>query len=340
MNYLTRLEKYRKKTITREDLASLFDIYEDNVLYEIISSLSQYLQPIVSSATNGSMKYPIYNKYHIILNKEPDQKLLAEIQSLHPLLHGSSWLIKHPQDYERFSLRLKQLSTWFFQHGKDTLPVSRKERSFEIFNEEKMLEEDTGLPAVLRKIGLTKEDLYFYNTPEYCFHDFIPVRKENMTLLILENKDIWFNLRRIFFEENKHTLFGTAYDGLVYGAGNGVTTKNALAESTNFLGLQQVHYLYWGDLDREGLNIFLRLCENNTQSDIKLFVPAYQNMLAMSIDRQLPDSEDKREKMDDYTQIYASLGTYAFQAEKYIQENKRLPQEIISYAVLKERMDK
>ena len=45
---------------------------------------------------------------------------------------------------------------------------------------------------LLRSIGVSGEDLYYYETPEQCFSDYIPLRKSKMTLLICENKDIWF----------------------------------------------------------------------------------------------------------------------------------------------------
>ncbi len=78
---------------------------------------------------------------------------------------------------------------------------------------------------------MSEEDLGFYNTPEYCFHDYIPERKNSMVLLICENKDIWFNIRRCMFEDNYKSLFGVPIDGVVFGNGNEVTKKQgALTE--------------------------------------------------------------------------------------------------------------
>ena len=75
------------------------------------------------------------------------------------------------------------------------MPVSRKERSFEIFEQEKILD-DSSIKSLIKSLGITQDDLCFYDTPEYCFHDYIPQKKNNMVLLICENKDIWFNIRR------------------------------------------------------------------------------------------------------------------------------------------------
>lgn len=53
----------------------------------------------------------------------------------------------------------------------------------------------------------------------------ISLKKEQYGLLICENKDIWFNIRRCMFENNYKSLFGMHIDGVVYGDGNKVSQK-------------------------------------------------------------------------------------------------------------------
>ena len=215
--------------------------------------------------------------------------------------------------------------------------VSKKERSFEIFDEEKVLD-DRGFCTFLEHLGITPETLRYYETPEYCFNDYIPEHKPQMTLLICENKDIWFNIRRMMFEEQKHVILGTYIDGVVYGCGNKVSGRNALRTYTNFLGAD-VSYLYWGDIDRAGLNIYLSTLRNNEGVSVQLFIKAYEEMLSLAHNRCIPRSNDERERLDNYAPIYELIEPKLrpFMAE-CISNNKRIPQEIISYATLKALM--
>jgi hypothetical protein len=198
--------------------------------------------------------------------------------------------------------------------------------------------DDAALAALLEKLGLTADALGFYDTPAYCFHDYIPVHRENLTLLICENKDIWFNLRRRMFENHVRNILGTRIDGVVYGCGNKVSEPEALTHYTDFL-CASVTYLYWGDIDREGLNIYLRLVKNNPQLSVQLFVPAYTEMLHRAQMRTMPDSADHRERMEDYTSVYESFALCERDVfQEIICSNKRVPQEIISYADLEKYM--
>ena len=167
-----------------------------------------------------------------------------------------------------------------FCRSENTISISRKELSFEIFDEEKALDDKT-FCALLERIGITADTLAFYDTPEYCFNDYIPDRKAQMTLLICENKDIWFNIRRMMFENNATNIFDTHIDGVVYGCGNKVSGMDALTSYTEFIG-SEVKYLYWGDIDRAGLNIYLSAVRANPNINIKLFVRAYEEMLRLA----------------------------------------------------------
>ena len=160
-----------------------------------------------------------------------------------------------------------------------------------------------------------------------------------MILLICENKDIWFNIRRVMFEDRASELFGIQLDGIVYGCGNQITQKNALKNYTRFMQCEQITYLYWGDIDRAGLNIYLNAVRSNPNLSIQLFFPAYEEMLRLAQKTELPDSADQRELVEDYSSIYAGISqeNRPF-IEESIAHNKRIPQEIIPYTYLKNTM--
>lgn len=339
MKHIEKLKKYGKKTISKTDLENIFAVFSDKELFEIISVLSeqQILFPIKSSKTNGNRLYPIYLKYKVSLPQDTYEAELKEISALHPLLQSNGCLQSKPEEYKKYRFLLQKLDRYLFCRSENTISISRKERSFEIFDEEKALDDKT-FCALLEHIGITADTLTFYDTPECCFNDYIPNRKAHMTLLICENKDIWFNIRRIMFENNATNIFDIHIDGVVYGCGNKVSGMGALTTYTEFIG-SEVKYLYWGDIDRAGLNIYLSAVRANPNIDIKLFVPAYEEMLRLAQTRNIPDSDDERNRIEDYSQIFDLVDQNLRNLfEQSIQNNKRIPQEIITYAFLKENM--
>ena len=337
--YIEKLKKHGKKTISKSDLENLFSTSNDEELFKIIDFLTnqKILSSIKGSKTNGNRLYPIYLKYRVLTPQDTYETELKEIEILHPILLNNGYLKANPDEYRKNRESLKKLDRYLFHRNGNEVSISRKERSFEIFDEEKELD-NKSFCALLERIGITSKTLAFYDTPEYCFNDYIPDRKAQMTLLICENKDIWFNIRRMMFENNATNIFDTHIDGVVYGCGNKVSGMGALTTYTSFIG-SEVKYLYWGDIDRAGLNIYLSAVHANPNIDIKLFVPAYEEMLRLSQSKNIPDSDDKRNHIEDYSQIFDSVNqSLKTLFEQSIKNNKRIPQEIITYAFLKDNM--
>lgn len=340
MNYNEKLKQYGKKTITKAELERIFSTSQDEVLYPLIQKLEQdgYLQPISTAKTNGNRLYPIHLKYKITIPEETFEEELKEIEKLHPALQRGGYFRRKIAEYRQYQKQFQELDRYLFQQKETPIPVSRKERSFEIFSEEKQLDQKP-FCGILEKLGFNQTVLAFYDTPEYCFNDFIPERKDAITLLICENKDIWFNIRRRMFEDHASEIFETHIDGVVFGCGNKISQKDALTSYTAFMGGADVTYLYWGDIDRAGFNIYLSACRNNPQLKIQLFLPAYEEMLRLARDRKIPDSEDHREVMGDYSEIYEMIAEECRdELQASILANKRIPQEIIPYTHLRQIM--
>lgn len=328
------LQDFPRKRITLEELSRLCSDPEQ--LNEQIKELNNkgVLVPVKSSGTNGNRKNPLFMRYTICIENtiqvSPD-----EIYALPPRLLANGYLLRNRMQFVNNKAFLRRLSEWFTNHeGNDMM--SRRERSFSIFGEEKELDNHLRL---LEAIGISGDTLRYYETPEQCFSDYIPVQKPTMTLLICENKDIWFNIRRLMYESEANTLFDTRIDGVIFGQGNDITGRDKFRSYAAYLGADAVRFLYCGDIDRAGFDIFLRLCKAAEELHIELFLPAYQKMLELSRDIQLPDSEDRRCIIPEMPGI---LPMFQSGEQKHItqilQDNKRLPQEILSYPVLAENM--
>lgn len=341
MGLYNRLQNAKPGYLTLEQLRDLAGTRDDECLFsQIQECLKQgLLSPIKAGGDNGNLRFPLRMKYRVVRPRAEDDDALREIRALHSALQRDGFLLKHPERYRKYSVELQALSRWLFQHPVPPVPVSRKERSFEIFGEEKRME-DTGLKHLLQQLGTAEVRLAFYDTPSGAFYDYIPVRASRMSLLICENKDIWYNLRRMMFEKGKTVLWGRKLDGILYGNGNQVTVPNALTEYTRFLCLEQPEYLYWGDIDREGLHIYQRLRRANPELSVELFLPGYTAMLRRGEGRVLPKSQDGRELAADFEELYALFPErWRDFLRGIIADNRRLPQEIVSFAVLLQEMD-
>lgn len=321
----------------RINLNELMDLCNQSETYreQIIELAEQgILLPIKSSGTDGNLKNPLYLRYNVKF-EDKTQISVEEIYSLHPRITANGYLTRNREQFINHKDFLFQLSEWLIHNNNCTM-MSRRERSFSVFGDEKILDNHLTL---LNNLGISGKNLHYYETPEQCFSDYIPVRKAQMTLLICENKDIWFNIRRLMYENGNRRLFGISIDGVIFGQGNDITGKGKFQSYSRFLGADKVEYLYCGDIDRAGFDIFLRLCHEAEDISISLFMPAYHKMLELSRDLILPDSDDKRYIKPDVTEILPEFSQYE-QAHilQILQENKRLPQEILSYPILAENM--
>ena len=328
------LKAFPRKRITLNELSSVLKDTEH--FSEQITELTEsgILSPVRSSGTNGNQKMPLFLKYTIRIENK-GSTTPNEIYSLHPRLTANGYLLRNPVQFKNNKAFLCRLSEWLGD-TKSSEMMSRRERSFLIFGEEKELDDRLKL---LEGIGVSGDALGYYETPEQCFSDYIPVRKEKMTLLICENKDIWFNIRRLMYESGFRTIFDTVIDGVIFGQGNDITGKGKLASYAQFLGADEISFLYCGDIDRAGFDIFIRLCREADKLHIELFLPAYKKMLELSRNITLPDSKDKRAVMPEMTGI---LPTFSAEEQEQIRQilkdNKRLPQEILSFPVLADNM--
>lgn len=336
-----KLIAYGRKTITLDDLALLLKVEtsDTKTLFDKVSELidASILEPVKNSGQNGNLRYPLFKKYRILVKEELSEEIEKQIRQLHPALCKSGYLSSHVQEYLKHREVINCLNTFFFSK-KAGEPISRKERSFEIFGREKVLD-DSEVKSMLRHLEISDSDLGFYDTPEYCFHDYIPERKNDMTLLICENKDIWFNIRRCMFEDHFKSLFGAAIDGVVYGNGNKVSNKTgALVEYVRFMGNPNVTFLYWGDIDREGFDIFRRTRDVNDSLNIELFIPGYRKMIERAQSICLEDSPSSKKEGVSFENLFEGFSAEERNfLDRVLEDNKLIPQEIIPYTVLSER---
>ena len=324
--------KLGKKKVTLEEIEKL---YHENSYHELYTRVNQLLieeviTPIKSSGLNG--KQPsLYKRYFIKEKQEDYSDYLEEIRyTLSPRLQ-LDYYVKHMDQYKKDRETIKCLDDYLKYAPHQEKMLSMNERSFQIWGREKYLQKEGGL-TLIKQLGLTLEDLNVYETTVPLAY-YIHHKKVPQTLLIIENKDTFFSMRRHLLEGNE-TICGIQIGTLVYGAGKQIIKSYApfkmLAEP--YLR-EQNKVLYFGDLDYEGIGIYNDLKEGSVYGkEITLFKEGYQKMLVKAEQARLPlpQTKEKQRKVDiqSFTNFFEA--EEANQINAILQEGLYIPQESLN----------
>ncbi|GAB6155793.1 hypothetical protein JCM17380_45440 [Desulfosporosinus burensis] len=360
MEQIEKLLNHVSKTVTDLELQQILGESDYPRFQGEVERLveSGVLAPVKASKKNGRLP-PLYNKYKIIKPQEDYTSYLESIRRLNPELSIAGYL-QRPEVYKKHQQIVEGISNYlWFAQGLLDKPMSRKERSFSVWGREKLLDEQISLVKdVLRFNSLAEDFLNYYDTPEPFFeyrHDL----GQLTTVLVIENKDTWFTLRKLMQDTGKNFLAGTVLQVLLYGEGNKITKPGALEEyKAAMLGGegQATRFLYFGDLDWEGIRLFFRTREANPSLELKPFAALYSLMLELAAkhaERQaLPKSPDQRGVTGSLSEFLAALelaqgdnplstSTSTSMSmslaggflKDLLAEGKYIPQEIINYQV-------
>ncbi len=337
-NVSDRLLKYKGSFVTLEQLTGwlLPDNYAE--LYAAVGQLIALglLEPVGLARNNNGMVPPLRLKYRILRAREDHFAALDEIRKLSTTLNISGYLAK-PELYKKHKEFLLPLSDYLKKHKSELdQPMSRNERAFAVWKNEKQL--DNALCQSVLRFNALDNRMNYYQTPEPFFDYLVGGRIQ--TLLVLENKDTWYTLRRLFLQfPKKRRLFGVCLDGVVLGEGRKATRPHAMEEYAVLLPEVPPRFTYFGDLDYAGIDIFLFIVEQNPSLDISLFLPAYRAMLERGREigyGRAHTDQAKPTRMADFLSLFAS--EEAAEIEKLLAQGRYLPQEILTYPYLKQQL--
>ena len=237
------------------------------------------IRPVKAAGTNGK-KPALYVSYWLSEEKRDDAWLKEELKyALSPVI-SPDYYLNHLSVYEEERPNVLLLDT-FLKANRTSLahPVSVNERSFAVWGEEKFLTRGGGR-KLLSHCGLSMEFLNVYATAEplaYYSH----TRSIPQDLLILENKDPFYSMRRHLMEGN-HTILGCQVGTLIYGAGKGIyrSFPDFSISAEPFMLDEKNRIFYFGDLDYEGIGIYENLAARFSGGRrIRLFWEAYAAMI-------------------------------------------------------------
>ncbi len=287
------------------------------------------LQPIKASGLNG--KSPaLYNAYFIKEQAIDEAFYSNELHyDLSPMIN-TTYYVSNLKTYlkERdYVLKLSQ----FLQTNKEALltKVSLNERSFEIFQEEKFLNQKG--KTILKHCGFQIEDLNVYHTSVPLTY-YSSNHNTPQTILILENMDPFFSMRFLMLD-GVTTILGKQIDTIIYGAGKGII------RSFNDFDFCLEDYLtnpnntiyYWGDLDYEGIEIYESLQQSFLDHyTIQPFIEAYLAMLEKGDGMHLPTTKEGQRQIDGETFFSYFDKTQVERMKEILEKRTYIPQEILN----------
>lgn len=251
------------------------------------------LVEVKSSGSNGRVP-SLFNRYKKVTQERFDRHH-SELLSYHPRMNMRVYRNKADL-YETDKLYLRALDSFLkCPDLAESLkyPYSINERSYQIFGDEKFLAGSRGR-ALLAHIGIAQEqDLNCYNTYEPFFYvDYRHVNNRahevGVHVLVVENKDTFFTLKKVFSEYGSG-LWNDVFQLLIYGEGRKIVKSfsfidEVLNEGGHAAGRRDIARLatsvyYFGDLDKEGIDIFGELAERYPAIDIRPHVFLYRKLL-------------------------------------------------------------
>ena len=308
--------------------------YEDQCKYVLKLISDGRVKPLKASGTNG--KHPaLYREYWLIEQEKDCHALEEELKyRLHPLI-SVDYYLSHLKNYEKDRQWVWLLSE-YLKHSRDRLRYeeSVNERSFEIWGREKFLGREQG-KRMLKNCGLTEAFLHIYQTTEplaYYSH----TRQIPQNLLILENKDTFYSMRRHLLDGGGKIL-GMEFGTLIYGAGKGILRSfldfDLCVEPYMRDGRNGIYY--FGDLDYEGIGIYESLAKMNAgERKVMPLAAAYETMIKKAErtcgTENLPDTKEQQNR-NIREEFFSYFDTVCEdKMRKLLESGKYIPQEILN----------
>lgn len=322
------------KRITLEELLGNYPNASYQQQYAYIMELLEKgkLKPVKNAGTNG--KTPrLCLSYWMVEEQEESQDALAEELNycMEPLI-SIEYYLSHLDQYQEDRSWVQRLND-YLKENRSLLkePISVNERSFEIWGREKFLTKEQGR-KILKRCKIEMGFLNMYETAE-PFAYYTHTRKIPQNMLILENKDTFFSMRKFLLEGNHH-IFGMEIGTLIYGGGKRIVKsfRDFDLSAEPYMKEKENQIYYFGDLDYEGIGIYESLARQWEGNGRPIpFVTAYEAMIEKGekIDRLPKTKEFQNQNLKGEFFSYFSNETVE-KMQEILVKGEYIPQEILS----------
>ena len=245
----------------------------------------------------------------------------------------------HQNAKQQLAHDFEAITTWIEQtDGMDTPYASRRQRAFEIFNDEKSFDGKRGerLFKRLNDRGVNVAALKITPQRPYHFTSFFGIGA-NKPFIMVENIDTYDEIARLLRGKSSVKLFGVRVSGVIFGSGCKASVSHALDDYLSDIGYGYDYVYYAGDIDREGARIVEQArAANNTK--IRMHAGMYKAMLAahkrrLKDGRGVEHASENQGVPQNLARAIADLPMVTrVQFRNILREGGRIPQEILTSA--------
>lgn len=173
------------------------------------------------------------------------------------------------------------IQAWIEQNrGADTPVASRRQRAYQIFNDEKAFDGKHGERLIRRMTekGISMQAIKVAPNRPVHFTGFFTLGADKPFIMV-ENLDTYDEIVRLLRGRKHAKLFGIKVGGVIFGGGCKASVSHALDDYLAEIGYRFNYVYYVGDIDREGARI-VEQARNANVVEIRLHAGMYRAMLA------------------------------------------------------------
>lgn len=173
------------------------------------------------------------------------------------------------------------IQAWIEQNrGADTPVASRRQRAYQIFNDEKAFDGKHGERLIRRMTekGISMQAIKVAPNRPVHFTGFFTLGADKPFIMV-ENLDTYDEIVKLLRGRKHAKLFGTKVGGVIFGGGCKASVSHALDDYLAEIGYRFSYVYYVGDIDREGARI-VEQTRNANVVEIRLHAGMYRAMLA------------------------------------------------------------
>ncbi|NSL51872.1 Wadjet anti-phage system protein JetD domain-containing protein [Calidifontibacillus erzurumensis] len=285
------------------------------------------ITPVKKSPLNGR-RPSIHTQWWVlpapIKNSWSYNKILAVSDQL-----NLSKYLQHPEWQTEEEWKNIEIIYKFLKQKDKFQWVTREERAFQLFGEEKYFSHDG--KVLLQRLQLTLNDLKakVYGEPFVFWPSPNTTITEAKTVLIVENLSFYHTCRQLL---NKGIgIKGIQPDLLIYGEGKKIEKSFGFLNEITINKNKAIYYV--GDIDPEGWGIYVRLKENYPEENIQLAIPIYEALIKKGKTNQIEtDQTDNKRYLTDVIDELANVGRsdIGTVVKELWEQNRRIPQEALS----------
>ena len=173
------------------------------------------------------------------------------------------------------------IQAWIEQNrGADTPVASRRQRAYQIFNDEKAFDGKHGERLIRRMTekGISMQAIKVAPNRPVHFTGFFTLGADKPFIMV-ENLDTYDEIVKLLRGRKHAKLFGIKVGGVIFGGGCKASVSHALDDYLAEIDYRFNYVYYVGDIDREGARI-VEQTRNANVVEIRLHAGMYRAMLA------------------------------------------------------------